>query len=179
MYFDRHAHFSRFFRFWLRVYILTPGSRKNARARMDTFRWVIEDQLAAGPRPRTKKRPTSQVPQHTVDAWLKKAKKSFGIRSIICLLDQRQLRLYSGLRTDLVSYYRANGFRAEHIPVCNYRHPALSVRQLKKVWKAYQRMEGPTLIHCSAGIGRTGKAVSYIKRKLETRTRGNRPVDDL
>jgi hypothetical protein len=57
------------------------------------FRWVIKEQLAGGPRPRTKKKPTRQVPQQT-DAWLKEAKTSFGIRSIICLLVQRQLSLY-------------------------------------------------------------------------------------
>jgi hypothetical protein len=77
-----------------------------------------------------KKNPTSQVPQQTVDDWLKKVKMSFGIRSIIWLLDQRQLRLYTDLRIDLVSYYRENGFQAEHIPVRNYKHPALSGQQL-------------------------------------------------
>ena len=68
-----------------------------------------------------------------MDAWIKKAKIRFGIQSIICLLDQRQMRLYTQLRMDLVSYYRANGFQAAHIPVCNYKHPALSDRQLEKV----------------------------------------------
>ena len=129
------------------------------------FRWAIKGQLAGGPRPRAKRKSTSQVPQHVVDAWLKKAKTSFGIRSIICLLDQRQLRLYANLRIDLVSYYRANGFQVEHIPVRNYQHPALSDRQLERVWKAYKRLEMPVLVHCSAGIGRTGKAVSYIRQK--------------
>jgi len=36
-------------------------------------------------------RRTKQVPQQTVDACPKKAKMGFGIRSIICLLDQRQV----------------------------------------------------------------------------------------
>jgi hypothetical protein len=81
--------------------------------------------------------------------------------SFVCLTNQ--LRLYAGLRMDLVSYYRKNGFHVEHIPVRNYQHPALSESQLKKVGKAYWRLEKPVLIHRSAGIRRTGKALSFVK----------------
>lgn len=130
------------------------------------FRWVIKGQLAGGPRPRVKQRPTSQVPQQTVDFWLRKAKTRFGIRSIICLLDEQQLRLYEDLKVDLISYYRESGFQVAHIPVRNYKHPALSHHELVKVWKAYMRLEKPVLVHCSAGIGRTGKAASYVRQKL-------------
>jgi len=74
---------------------------RRKRGNFAMFRWVIKGQLAGGPRPRVKQKPTSHVPRQTVDAWLRKAKITFAIRSIICLLDEQQLRLYADLRVGL------------------------------------------------------------------------------
>jgi hypothetical protein len=62
-----------------------------------------------------RKRPTSQVLNPVVDACLKKAKSNFGINlSSACLT---------------------------HIPVGNYRHPALCDHQLETVWKNATAMD--------------------------------------
>jgi hypothetical protein len=38
-----------------------------------------------------------------VDMWIKKTKAGYGIRSVICLLDRSQLRLYETLPMDLAN----------------------------------------------------------------------------
>jgi hypothetical protein len=67
---------------------------------------------------------SNQALKSIVDAWSKKAKIGFGIRSIICLLEEQELRLYADLRIELVPYYQENGFQvrlnAKHRrPACN------------------------------------------------------------
>jgi protein tyrosine phosphatase len=130
-----------------------------------TIRWVIKDRLARGARPGFSGRRAVQVSQSTVDAWLKRLKTRFGIRSIICLLDENHLKFYSRLPGGLVSYYRTRGLEVEFLRVRNRR--MFSDAQLRKVWLAYKRLaNAPVLVHCSAGRGRTGKAVTHIRRKL-------------
>lgn len=126
------------------------------------MQWSIRGQLARGRRPGVEGKRGSQVPKSVVDAWIKDAKEA-GIRSIICLLDKRQLRFYEKLRVDLVSYYRSKGLNVVHINAPNMRHPPLSDPHLKAVSSAYRRLQKLVLVHCSAGIGRTGAAVRYIK----------------
>src|SRR2546425_748954 len=133
---------------------------------MFMFRWIIQDQLICGQRPGYAGECHDEVQKRDVDAWIAEA-KSYGVQSIICLLADDQLVLYSSLPTDLISYSRKSGSHVAHIPARDRQSPPLSPAHLKGVWNAYQELPKPVLVHCSAGVDRTGRAVEHIRRQLQ------------
>ena len=128
--------------------------------------WVLKDCLARSSRPGYRGEKGLSVAKSEVDAWMKEAKE-LGIASIICLLAEDQLNLYDELPGGLVSYYRSFGFAVEHVPALDHQHPPLDAYHLERIWSAYQSLEKPVLIHCSAGIDRTGMAVQHIQNRLQ------------
>jgi protein tyrosine phosphatase (PTP) superfamily phosphohydrolase (DUF442 family) len=130
--------------------------------------YEIDQQLARGNRPGYGGERGRQVSRAEVDAWITEA-QALGIQSIICLLADDQLRLYGSLPTDLIAYYRQAGFAVAHVPAQDYQPIPLSREALSAVWDAYQSLPKPTLVHCSAGMDRTGAAVQYITQQLRQR----------
>jgi protein tyrosine phosphatase (PTP) superfamily phosphohydrolase (DUF442 family) len=125
---------------------------------------VVVDNLARAPRPGYPQ--GASVSKAEVDAWIGNV-KSLGVKSIICLLAEDQLPFYGELDTDLISYYRAAGFDVAHVPARDHQTPPLSSDQLTTIWDAYQALPKPVLVHCSAGIDRTGRAVDYVQQRLK------------
>jgi hypothetical protein len=75
---------------------------------------VIPGVLARGRRPGYDGS-RADVEERTVAAWCEEARAE-GIRGILCLLADEQLRLYRGLSGGLLAAYPARGFQVEHVP---------------------------------------------------------------
>lgn len=128
--------------------------------------WVLPDVLARAARPGYSTGFDLRVARQAVDAWVERA-RSLGIASVICLLDQDQLPLYDRALPDgLLAHYEASGFAVAHIPTPDGRTHPYTPEQLEAAWQAFQSLPRPVLVHCSAGVDRTGRIVRHLLERL-------------
>ena len=121
--------------------------------------WVLSELLAKSPRPGYPGR--EGISKEVVDEWIENV-RAMGVRSIICFLSDHQLAFYSDLPSGLIQYYRDAGFDVAHIPEDDYKSPPLSEEGAREAVASFERLQKPALVHCSAGLARTGMAIDAI-----------------
>ena len=98
-----------------------------------------------------------------VPEWIGRVQQ-MAVRSIVCLLTRSELKKYYGREgVDLLQSYTDAGFIVAHVPVGDDKTPPMSLRDLQRLAKTVKNLQGPILVHCSAGVDRTGCAVELLK----------------
>jgi protein tyrosine phosphatase (PTP) superfamily phosphohydrolase (DUF442 family) len=100
------------------------------------------------------------------------AVRAWGFQSVICLLSKEELHQYACLPGGLAGQYRQLGLEVASIPVPPDRSPLLTEEDRYAIAEAYGDLPKPVLVHCNAGVMRSGAAVRYLEKLLSDAGRG-------
>lgn len=123
--------------------------------------WVHQGRLARSARPSL----------NDVEGWMAEA-RAMGIRSILCLLDEAQVGRYAHLPGGLLETYRRGGFAVGHVPIRDLQTPPIPEADLPTIWRLFEELPEPLVVHCWAGMDRTGAAIAYLERRIAEAARG-------
>jgi hypothetical protein len=92
--------------------------------------------------------------------------KALGVRSVISLLSEPELRWYEHLPGGLMGSYQLAGLETFSLPVPMDIPGVLTPNHLEQLESAFERLPRPMVIHCSAGLVRSGAAVAHLAQRI-------------
>jgi protein tyrosine/serine phosphatase len=125
---------------------------------------VFAGKLLRASRPGYPRGKDCPVPEKAVLEWVEQVRES-SVASILCLLDDRHLSMYADCAggTGLLEAYRQAGFVVGHVPVQDHKSPPLSQVEMDQALEWIGSLPKQVLVHCSAGVDRTGAVVERIR----------------
>lgn len=131
-------------------------------------RWIVDGKIMRSSRPGY---PRTNIDEGTVNQWLSDMYEEHGIipKTIIVFLTEEEIA--KQYKFDLVEHYSDLGIDVYHIPTPDPARlktkeggtpPAFTFEDLSNIKDIVEKAKEPILIHCSAGIDRTGQVAKYL-----------------